>query len=489
MNKITVIGLGAGDFNQLPMGVYKTIKNAKQLYVRTLDHPVITELAKEDISFISFDTVYEKHDQFLPVYEEITQTLIEASQKSDIIYAVPGHPLVAEMTIQLLVQAEKEGKIKLTIEGGQSFLDAIFGALRIDPIDGFQLVDGSTFSIHHVNMNNHLLIAQVYDQISASNVKLTLMEKYAAEYPVTIVTAAGSADEILKTVPLYELDHVAEINNLTTVYVPPVATPNEALREFSTLRSIISKLRGPNGCEWDKAQTHASLKRYLLEETHEALQAIDEQDDDHIIEEFGDLLMMVFMNAQIGEDEGMFNLEDMLESINKKMMRRHPHVFGDVEVSSVEEINANWERIKKEEHAEQASDEPILKGEYRADSSIQTSYNYQRKASKLKFEWPTVDGFWAKFDEEWLEFKEALATGTKEQQLDELGDVLTTLVNLARHHKLSAEEAMLHANAKFARRFTFVEQQVKAQNKQFEDFTLEQLDAFWQQAKLTEGDA
>lgn len=488
MNKITVVGLGAGDFNQLPMGVYKTIKNASKLYVRTLDHPVITELKNENVEFISFDSVYEKHDQFLPVYEEITQTLIDESKNGDVIYAVPGHPLVAEMTIQLLVQAEKNNEIKLSIEGGQSFLDAIFGALRIDPIDGFQLVDGSTFSIHHVNMNNHLLIAQVYDQFSASNVKLTLMEKYHDEYPVTIVTAAGSAEEVLKTVPLYELDHVAEINNLTTVYVPPVENRQEALKEFSTLREIIAKLRGPNGCEWDKAQTHASLKRYLLEEAHEALQAVDEEDDEHIIEEFGDLLMIVFMNAQIGEDDGMFNLEDMLESINKKMMRRHPHVFGDVQVNSVEEINANWEKIKKEEHAAEASDEPVLKGEYRADSSIQTSYNYQRKAAKMNFEWPTTEGFWTKAEEEWKEFKAAIENGSKEQQLDELGDVLTTLINLARHYKISAEEAMLHANDKFARRFGYVEQQVKAQQKQFEDFSVEALIEFWKEAKQKEGE-
>lgn len=487
MNKITVVGLGAGDFDQLPMGVYKTIKNATKLYVRTLDHPVISELAKEDVTFISFDEVYEKHGSFLPVYEEITQTLIEASKEEDITYAVPGHPLVAEMTIQLLVAAEKNKEIELSIEGGQSFLDAIFGALRIDPIDGFQLVDGSTFSIHHVNMNNHLLIAQVYDQMSASNVKLTLMEKYPDEYPVTIVTAAGSSEEILKTVPLYELDHVAEINNLTTVYVAPVENSQEALKEFSTLREIMAKLRGPNGCEWDKAQTHESLKRYLLEETHEALQAVDEGDIDHIIEEFGDLLMIIFMNAQIGEDDGLFNLEDMIESINKKMMRRHPHVFGDVQVSSVEEINANWERIKKEEHGEDASDESVLKGEYRAESAIQTSYNYQRKAAKLSFEWATNEQFWSKAEEEWAEFKSAIESGTKEQQLDEFGDVLTTLINLARHYKISAEEAMIHANAKFARRFQFVEQQVKKNKKQFEDFTLTELNEFWKQAKLTEG--
>lgn len=487
MNRITVVGLGAGDFNQLPMGVYRTLKQAKEIYMRTLDHPVVTELQKEGVSFISFDTVYEKHDEFLPVYQEIASTLIEKSKEQEIIYAVPGHPLVAEMTIQLLIEAEKNGEIQLSIEGGQSFLDAMFTTLKIDPIDGFQMVDGATFSIHHIHMQNHLLIAQVYDQISASHVKLTLMEKYPDDYAVTIVTAAGSQEEVIKTVPLYELDHVAEINNLTTVYVPPVKDVKEALKEFSTLREIIATLRSPEGCEWDRAQTHESLTRYLLEEAHEAIQAVNEQDDDHIIEEFGDLLMLVLMNAQIGEDEGYFNLEDIIQTINEKMIRRHPHVFGNVKVENVAEINANWEKIKKEEQQNQI-DEPVLKGEYRAASSIQTSYNYQKKAAKLGFEWDTTEAFWGKVEEEMAELREAIEHGVKEQQVEEFGDVLTTLVNLARHYKISAEEAMVLANTKFAKRFGYVERQVQNKQKNWEDFSVEELLQFWHEAKEEEGE-
>lgn len=485
MKEITVVGLGAGDFEQLPMGVYRTLKNAKEVYMRTLDHPVVAELQKEGVSFISFDEVYEKHDEFLPVYQEIASTLIEKAEKEPVLYAVPGHPLVAEMTIQLLIEAEKKGEIQLSIEGGQSFLDAMFTTLKIDPIDGFQMVDGATFSVHHVHMQNHLLIAQVYDQISASHVKLTLMEKYPDDYEVTIVTAAGSKEEVIKTVPLYELDHVAEINNLTTVYVPPVQDTKEALKEFSTLREIIATLRSPEGCEWDRAQTHESLTRYLLEEAHEAIQAVNEQDDDHMIEEFGDLLMLVLMNAQIGEDEGYFNLEDIIQAINEKMIRRHPHVFGDVHVESVADINANWEKIKKEEH-QNHEDEPVLKGEYRAASSLQTSYNYQKKAAKLGFEWGTAEAFWGKVEEELAELREAIEKGTKEEQIEEFGDVLTTLVNVARHYKISAEEAMVLANAKFAKRFGYVEQQVQSK---WEDYSVKALLQFWREAKEKEGDS
>lgn len=484
MKKLTVIGLGAADFDQLQMGVYKKLKATKQLYVRTVDHPVLNDLRDEGVEFTSFDAVYEKHDTFAPVYVEIAESLIKASQLEDVMYAVPGHPLVAEQTVQHLIAAESAGRINLKIEGGQSFLDPIFGALKIDPIEGFQLLDGTSMSMHDINMRQHILIAQVYDEFSASEVKLTLMEKYRDDYPVTIVTAAGSEQENVRTVPLYELDQAAELNNLTTVYVPPVHSDEDALRDWTTFRRIIATLRGPNGCPWDQKQTHESLKKYLLEEAHEFLAAVDDEDDFAMVDELGDVLLQVFLHAQIGEDNGYFNLEEVLASINEKMIRRHPHVFGDVAVEDADEVVANWEAIKREEKGE--SDEPLLKGEYRAESALQTSYNYQKKAASVGFDWPNAEDAWDKFSEEWQEFREEITNGNTTSKLDEFGDVLFTLVNIARFYKISPEEAMLHANKKFAHRFNFVEQSVKDSNKPFEAFTLDELDAFWDEAKRLE---
>lgn len=484
MHQLTVIGLGAADFNQLQIGVYKQLKQAKKLYVRTEDHPVLHDLKEEGVVFSSFDYVYEKHDTFAPVYKEIATLLIEAAKEEPVMYAVPGHPLVAEQTVQHLIEAANKGQVHLKIEGGQSFLDPIFGALKIDPIEGFQLLDGTSMSMHDINMRQHILIAQVYDAFSASEVKLTLMEKYRDDYPVTIVTAAGSAQEKLTTVPLYELDHVAELNNLTTVYVPPVTSDEEALRDWTTFRKIIATLRGPNGCPWDQKQTHESLKKYLLEEAHEFLAAVDAQDDYAMIEELGDVLLQVFLHAQIGEDNGYFNLEEVLASISEKMIRRHPHVFGNVSVEDADEVIANWEEIKRAEKGQ--VDGQLLAGEYRAESSLQTAYNYQKKAAKVGFDWPDVEDAWAKFIEEMKEFQHEMTEGSAATRLDEFGDVLFTLVNVARFYKISPEEAMLHANEKFARRFGYIEQQVKASGKDFAAFTLEELDSFWNEAKRIE---
>ena len=483
MNTITIIGLGAGDFDQLPIGVYRKLKNIKACYVRTLDHPVIEALQQEGVTFTSFDNVYIKNAGFEGVYEEIAATLLTAAKQTDVIYAVPGHPLVAEMTVQLLIEAEAQGRAKVKIEGGQSFLDPIFSALRIDPIEGFQLLDGTSMTIHDAQMQQHVLIAQVYDAFSASEVKLKLLEKYDAEHIVTIVTAAGSSAEQLVNVPLYELDHVATLNNLTTLYVPPVMDALQRAKEWRTFREVIATLRGPDGCPWDREQTHESLKKYMLEEVHEYLQAVDDQDDFAMTEELGDVLLQVFLNAQIGEDMGYFTLEDVLQEVTQKMIRRHPHVFGDSEANDVADVAAIWQEAKANEKEEQAS---LLDEQYRATSSLQTSYNYQKAVAKNGFTWNDVSGAWAKFEEEMNEFKAEAQDGTQATRVDELGDVLFTLVNIARFYGVTPEEAMVHANAKFARRFKHVEACARANGKTIKESTAEELEGYWQSAKQKE---
>ncbi|WP_427137894.1 nucleoside triphosphate pyrophosphohydrolase [Psychrobacillus psychrodurans] len=485
MNEITIIGLGASDLEQLPLGIYKKLKSAQYLYVRTEQHPVLEELRAEGLYFTSFDAIYEKNDQFEDVYQEIVRQLLELAKEHSIVYAVPGHPLVAEQTVQLLIEAEKQEKVKIRIEGGQSFLDPIFGALRIDPIEGFQLLDGTSFKRDEVQMNAHVLIGQVYDAFSASEVKLTLMEKYPDDYEVTIVTAAGSTAESLTKVPLFELDRVMKLDNLTTLYVPPIHEKENRLKEWQTLRQIVAELRGPNGCPWDKEQTHTTLKKYAIEEVYELLQAIDEEDDDHIVEELGDVLLQVFLHAQIGEDNGYFSMEDVLNSIADKMIRRHPHVFGNVKADNTEDVLRNWQQIKSEENRN--SGDSLLEGEMRTDSSLLTSFNYQKKVAKIGFDWPDVSGAWEKFEEELDEWKIELAEGTKDTQVDELGDVLFTIVNLARFYSLSPEQAMIQANKKFKSRFQFIEQSVKNGKGDFSYYTLEELDQYWKDAKKLEG--
>lgn len=352
MNKILVIGLGAGDLEQLPLGIYNTLKKSENLYVRTKEHPVIAELEQEGLVFHSFDPIYEKFANFADVYEEICTSLLQLAKEHSLVYAVPGHPLVAEYTVQLLLERGLEQEVNIEIGGGQSFLDPLFQALKIDPIDGFQLLDATNLKRDDIQIKQHCLIGQVYDMFTASEVKLTLMEKLPDDYPIYIVTAAGSKNEQIKKVPLYELDRDWAVNNLTTVYVPPVEDETIRYKDFTKLREIIAELRGPHGCPWDKEQTHQSLQKYLLEEANEFIEAINEGDIDHMVEELGDVLLQVMLHAQIGEDEGYFSIDDVVHSISEKMIRRHPHVFGDVKADTVEEVLKNWQEIKRQEKEE-----------------------------------------------------------------------------------------------------------------------------------------
>ena len=482
MGTIFVLGLGAGDIEQLPVGVYRKLQKASPLFLRTKEHPVVHDLEGEGIPFQSFDEIYEKHERFEDVYKEIVSILLEQAKRGDVFYAVPGHPLVAEKTVQLLLQAEREQLCRIVVEGGQSFLDALFTSLQIDPIEGFQFIDATSFRSDELQPRHHIIFCQVYDQFIASEVKLALMEQLPDEYEVYVVTAAGSKQEKIEKIPLYELDRVATLNNLTSVYVPPVKEETLLYHRFETLRYVIAALRGPDGCPWDRKQTHESLKKYLLEEAYELLDAIDRQDDDNIIEELGDVLLQVMLHAQIGEDEGMFSINDVIYSITEKMIRRHPHVFADANVENAEEVVRNWESIKAEEKGKQATS--LLDEVAKSLPGLLKAYQYQKKAAKVGFDWKDVEPMWQKVREEIEEFQqEAVVDSNKQKLINEFGDLLFALVNIARYYDINPEEALAMTNEKFYRRFSYIEEQVKASGLDITSLTLEQLDSFWEEAK------
>ncbi|MCP1492201.1 tetrapyrrole methylase family protein/MazG family protein [Peribacillus frigoritolerans] len=486
MNEITIIGLGAGDLEQLPLGIYKKLVQTGQCYVRTADHPVIGDLKREGINFTAFDGIYEKHDQFEAVYEAIAETLLHEASNRSVLYAVPGHPMVAEKTVQLLLEKGPALGIAIKLEGGQSFLDPLFQAVRIDPIEGFQLLDGTDLSPDDLHITQHMIIGQVYDAFSASDVKLTLMEKLPDDYEVYIVTAAGSSQEKVTKCALFELDRQMELSNLTSVYVPPVKDEALRYREFSKLRRVIAELRGPDGCPWDKKQTHESLKKYLIEEAYELIDSIDEGDDEGMVGELGDVLLQVMLHSQIGEDEGMFTIDDVIEGITAKMIRRHPHVFGDVEVSGEEDVLVNWQKIKEDEKGgETKALKSILDGIEKSLPNLLRAEEYQKRAAKVGFDWDEVSEAWKKVREEVQELEEEILSPNRdvERIKSELGDLFFALVNISRYYDIQAEEAVYKANQKFHQRFTYIEECIQRADKKFEDYTLEELDSYWDEAK------
>ncbi|WP_284036738.1 nucleoside triphosphate pyrophosphohydrolase [Neobacillus sp. 114] len=484
--KIEIVGLGAGDLQQLQVGVYRKLIKGQQLFLRTKEHPVVAELVKEGMVYTSFDSVYEKHEQFEDVYQEIAENLLEKAQSESVTYAVPGHPLVAERTVQILLENGAKAGVEIVIGGGQSFIDALFTSLKIDPIDGFQLLDGTSLEAGQLQIDQHIIISQVYDAFVASNVKLTLMEKLPDDYEVYIVSAAGSQEESIMKVPLYEVDRNLSIDNLRSIYVPPVQEEEILWRTFPKLRNIIAHLRGPNGCPWDKEQTHESLKKYLIEETYEVIEAINSEDIDHLIEELGDVLLQVLLHAQIGEDDGYFSIEDVIEGLSAKMVRRHPHVFGGAEAANANEVVKNWQEIKKQEKGGEHADVSLLAGVSLALPNLLRAYELQKKAAKVGFDWKEIGPALEKVKEELDEFIAEL-DGTEEGHVranKEFGDLLFAFVNVARFLKINPEEALFATNEKFIRRFQYIEEKVKMSGKAIEAHSLKELDQYWDEAKL-----
>jgi tetrapyrrole methylase family protein/MazG family protein len=265
--------------------------------------------------------------------------------------------------------------------------------------------------------------------------------------------------------------------------VPAVKDEEILYRQFSSFRQTIALLRGPNGCPWDQKQTHESLKKYLIEEVYELIDAIDEEDIDGIIEELGDVLLQVMLHAQIGEDEGYFSIDEVIEGINEKMIRRHPHVFGDTSVDDAEDVVKRWDEIKKEEKTERA-EQSILDAVAKGLPNLTKAFQYQKEAAKVGFDWDHVDPMWAKVNEELQELQVEIADGSDSKKIaTEFGDVLFALVNIARYYKIDPEEAVSYTNRKFYNRFTFIENKVKELGLEIEILSLEQLDQYWDEAK------
>jgi tetrapyrrole methylase family protein/MazG family protein len=483
LKKITVIGLGAGSLEGLPLGIYRAIAQTKHLFLRTEKHPVVAELVAEGITYESFDAVYEAHDQFPEVYEEISERLLRlVEEKGEIVYAVPGHPLVAERTVQLLLQKAPGRQVEIEIKGGQSFLDPIFAALKVDPVDGFVLLDATDLHEHQLQPQLHHLICQVYDSFVASDVKLTLMEVYPDDFPVTVVTAAGIAgEEKITTVPLYELDRIDDYNNVTTVYVPPTEEDRALNRQFWRLREIVAILRSPNGCPWDREQTHQSIRKNLIEETYEVLETIDDDDPEAMCEEMGDLLLQIMLHSQMAEEDGYFTVQDVIAGLNEKLIRRHPHVFGTSEAEDAEEALQNWQAIKEKEKKGKGKErESLLDGVPRDLPALYKAYKYQKKAAEVGFDWDKLSDVLDKVKEELEELREA---ETPEHRREELGDLLFVIVNVARFIKVDPEEALALTNKKFYSRFSYIEQKVQEMGKTFADITLEEMENWWQEAK------
>jgi tetrapyrrole methylase family protein/MazG family protein len=481
--KITVVGLGSGGEDQLTLGIWRKLQSSSHIYVRTAEHPAIQLLRENNLQFQSFDLIYEQNDAFADVYETITGKLIAAVQEhgQEIIYAVPGHPMVAEQTSQLLKQQCPDKGIELQFLGGESFLDQAFLRFGFDPIEGFQLLDGTQPLNNPFNPRIHTIVAQVYDTFTASDVKLGLMAWYPDDFPVVVGHALGvQGEESIQTIPLYELDRVQGYGNLSLVWIPRNVEESLQNRSFGRLQEIVSILRSPEGCPWDREQTHASLRKNLIEEACEVLETIDDDDPDAMCEELGDLLLQVMLHAQLEDETGAFNVYDVVQGLNEKLIRRHPHVFGTRSAGNSDEALIHWQQIKQEEKRQKGIDVGIP----RDFSGLLKAWKLQKKAAQVGFDFTDVEDVIAKIDEELAELKAEISkAGEQDAQKAELGDLLFSIVNLARFLKVDPEEAVALTNNKFIRRFCYIEEQLRLKKVTFDQTDLIEMEQYWQDAK------
>ena len=479
---ITVIGLGPGSIEDMSLRAWGKLQDVKSLYVRTRRHPCVPHLPSH-LDIVSFDDVYEAFAEFDDVYREICDRLVKKAQSGiDLVYAVPGDPLVGEATVTRLARRASSEGLKLEIVNGISFIEPCLALLGIDALDGLQILDALEIAAQYhppLNPAKPALLAQVYSKAVASNLKLALMNQYPDTSAVKLIHGAGRDEAIVEELPLYEIDRSDKIDVMTALFLPAL----DPLSSFESFQDVIAHLRSPEGCPWDREQTHQSLRPFLIEETYEVLDALDAEDPKALYEELGDLLLQIVLHTQIAIDNGEFFMSDVLRHLNKKMIRRHPHVWGDVDVQGdPQKVTSNWEDIKRSEQASAGAEErSLLDGVPKGAPALLVAHQYSKRAAKVGFDWPDASGVEEKAREE---FDEIFASATPAEKTQEIGDLIFVLVNWLRWLGVDDPESLLREiNAKFYRRFAYVEARARQNKGAFSDYSLEELDAFWQAAK------
>jgi tetrapyrrole methylase family protein/MazG family protein len=502
--EIVVVGLGPGRWDDVTLEAERALTTASHIVFRTLRHPTVDDLRQRrpDIAISSFDDLYERAESFAALYPEMVERLIAlAGETQPVVYAVPGHPLIAEESVRRLRQRASEQDVRVRIVAGLSFLEPVCAALGVDPLerdlqllDATQLADVGPQAMMGALLPTHpAMIAQTYNRRLASGVKLALGELYPEDWEITVVRWASLPEqETVTRVPLYALDRDEHADHLTTLYVPPL-DPLQATRAPEGLRYVTARLRAPDGCPWDREQTHLTLRKYVLEEAYEVAEALDEWDGgpekaEKLADELGDLLLQVYLQAQIADEEDLFHIGDVYQAITEKLIRRHPHVFGDVTVRDAEHVTRNWETIKRGERAAKGEDvrvESRLRGIPKSAPALYQARELGHKAAQAGFAWPDQAGVMAKVDEELAELRRAITSGARAEQEEELGDLLMIVARLADQIGIQPEDALHRANQKFRRRFEAMEARAARENRPLESLTLDEWLAYWQQAKTT----
>lgn len=500
---ITVMGLGPGDVSLLTVEAMEVLREADRLYVRTEQHPTVTALQDRfpNLRIHSFDDLYAAFESFEDVYGRIVSRLLELAADIDVIYCVPGSPSVDETTVELLRSLAASRDIPLRVIQGLSYIEPALSAVQDYDASWLTVVDAVEIDL--LSKENAmgevqgkpgrlpirlpiptvpLLVSQMYSSHMAASVKLWLSRYWPEDHQVCVIQAAATTDQKVSKMPLYQLDRV-EVDHLTSLFVPGIV-PVDNVRTFAGLLEVTRTLRAPGGCPWDREQNHDTLKPYLVEEAYEVIDSLDKREYDKVAEELGDLLFQITIHSQIAAEQGEFDILDVISSITTKLIRRHPHVFGDVDLPTSSAVLERWESFKE---AERPGQESVLSSIPEVMPALPYSYAIQKRAASQGFEWPDVESLLAKVDEELGELRDELAGDPAAAQLvEEIGDLFFVLVSVARRLNLDPEESLRRANRKFVNRFRYVESRSRQTNQRLPDLSPKELDQLWEEAKGSE---
>jgi tetrapyrrole methylase family protein/MazG family protein len=354
-----------------------------------------------------------------------------------------------------------------------SLISSVFKALGIEPPAKIVLLEAGMLTGAHVPPyppDMPVLFTNVSTSETASNLRNVLLSAYPGGHAVSLVNG--------KTVENLNLEELGgqSFSTESCLYVPMLGEGTS----FESFAEIVAHLRAPDGCPWDKEQTHESLRKHLLEESYEAITAIDSGDAADMREEFGDLLLQIVLQSQIANEEKQFNVNEVIQGIHSKIVRRHPHVFGDVKLEGVQGVLANWEKLKENERKEKKQEKGLLDGVPAALPALSQAQEYQDRAARVGFDWPEIEGVLDKVKEEIEEIKHA---ETDFELASEIGDLFFALVNVSRWKNVDSESALRGTNLKFRKRFAYVEQGAQKLGRELSSLTLDEMEALWQEAK------
>ncbi len=478
--KITIVGLGPGNEEYLTLGALKALQQGSRVLLSTERHGAVPYLQQMGVRYTSLDELLLDDDTISDnVYNAMARKVLRQLEEDDVVLGVPGHPLAGEPLSLELVRQLDRSLYDIRIIPGISTADALVAMVQASGVDGLKILMASQLDESRINVRLTTVITNIYNALAASQVKHKLLRFYPANLKVFLSSGDKNGDLRYSSISLHQLDGQADYDNTTCLYIPSLKLEELESFDIDHLCEIMSILRSPDGCPWDREQTHESLKRYLLEETYEVIECIDKRDMDKLAEELGDVLLQVVFHCQIARENEAFDILDAITRVCQKMINRHTHIFGDGHAENSQQVVENWEDLKKREkglktHTQVLQDIPAVL------PALVRSYKVQEKAAMVGFDWDNVEGALNKVYEELEELKEVCTDIDAGRIEEEIGDLLFAVVNVSRFLKADPELALVKTIEKFIDRFEYVEQNA---HRPLEEMTLEEMDKLWDQAK------